>query len=124
MSYSKSSKLVRTESILDERKTYFSYVLSPFRKKKTHNNVERNSAGPNPQQHQHYQQRPYQQHQPYHYYQQHQLHQPHNYQQHRYQPLQQQQQQRNGNIDAEAENFIKKKHQKFESSYLKPNYYY
>uniref|UniRef100_A0A803L0U4 Uncharacterized protein n=1 Tax=Chenopodium quinoa TaxID=63459 RepID=A0A803L0U4_CHEQI len=54
MSSTKRSKVVRTESILDEYKIYSSHVLSPFKKKKKQPNVERKSAAKVPQLQQHY----------------------------------------------------------------------
>ncbi|CAO2829332.1 unnamed protein product [Amaranthus hypochondriacus] len=100
MSYARGNKTVRTESILDENKIYFSHVLSPIRKKTMHKNTEYiNTTSKQHQQEQY------------------------------------EQQQKNGvgymiekagygeNVDKEAENFIRKKHQKFELSYWNSNYY-
>ena len=98
-SYAKGNKTVRTESILDENKIYFSHVLSPIRKKKMHKSTEHINTKSKQHQQEQYDQ-----------------------------------QQKNGvgnkmekgygeNVDKEAENFIRKKHQKFELSYWNSNYY-
>lgn len=97
MSSAKWSKLVRTESLLDEYNIYFSHVLSPL--KKDNRNVGRSkSEAVKPQQRQHQQQ----------------------------QWQQQQNGSRNvsdkgsyADVDAAAEKFIRRKHQNFELSYWK-----
>uniref|UniRef100_A0A803M740 Uncharacterized protein n=1 Tax=Chenopodium quinoa TaxID=63459 RepID=A0A803M740_CHEQI len=95
MSFGKWSKVVRTESMLDENKIYFSHVISPLKKNKQPNDVRKNTATTA---------RPHN-----HYYQ-------HNgckgvtekgyYE----------------NVDVEAEKFIRKKHQNFELSLWKSNH--
>uniref|UniRef100_A0A803L0U0 Uncharacterized protein n=1 Tax=Chenopodium quinoa TaxID=63459 RepID=A0A803L0U0_CHEQI len=94
--FGKWSKVVRTESILDENKIYFSHVLSPLKKNKHQNAECKNSAmarGP----HNHYNQ--------------------HNggkgvAEKGYYENI----------VDDEAEKFIRKKHQNFELSLWKSNH--
>ena len=94
-------KVVRTESVLDEAKIYFSNILSPFKKKKQQQQ----------QQMQHYNNYDYN---------------------HNYSTMTMQQPADYGNngeykqkederddVDARAEQYIKKKHQKFELSRIK-----
>lgn len=85
MSSAKWSKVVRTESLLDEYNIYFSHVLSPFKKVKKPIAESTSVAKPHHQQN----------------------------------GVRKDNEKEYANVDAEAEKFIKKKHQKFELSALK-----
>lgn len=81
MSSTKSSrKVVRTESLLDEYRIYFSHVFSPLNKMKQQKNVERTNAAML-QRHQNYGSKDVEE-----------------------------------DVDGDAEDYIKKRHQKFELS--------
>ncbi|KNA25725.1 hypothetical protein SOVF_003440 [Spinacia oleracea] len=88
--YTKSSKVVRTESMLDEYNIYFSHVLSPLQKKQQRINAERTTAAAKAHHHNHH---------------------------HHHQDGGKRVAEKGcENVDDEAEKFIRKKHQKFELS--------
>uniref|UniRef100_A0A803L0U1 Uncharacterized protein n=1 Tax=Chenopodium quinoa TaxID=63459 RepID=A0A803L0U1_CHEQI len=81
-SYTKSSKVVRTESMLDEYNIYFSHVLSPLKMKQQRSDSSRSAKTMQPQQYECRKNNVYE------------------------------------DVDAKAEDFIKRRRQKFEGTSL------